>query len=63
MTIDLGFAVDRHDASFQDQISPNKRLALTSGEWESCVFRGGSTRGVVVQIEELRGKHRADVQP
>ena|ERR1700754_4065902 len=36
VTIDLGFAVDRHDASFQYHTPPNKRLAVSSGEWESC---------------------------
>jgi hypothetical protein len=35
VTINLGFAVDRHDASVQYHIPPNTRLAVSSGEWES----------------------------
>src|SRR5689334_11634015 len=39
VTINLGLTVDRHHASLEHHIPPNKRLAVSSGEWESCSLR------------------------
>src|ERR1700752_4563746 len=59
VTIHLGFAVDRHDASFQYHKPPNKRLAVSSGEREVVPLSGAALREHGrANREVLRGKRQ-----